>query len=110
MIEAAFMLFFMSFFLMFIIYGYTLFENMARTLEDLRYEWREKSDQAAGDSFKSVSVKKTASMRVEGVIGDKLSENPVKVSLSLEGYAGSYTGEKKDYFTTHGQKTRKIKE
>jgi hypothetical protein len=108
MIEAAFMLFFMSFFLMFIIYGYTLFESMTRALEDLRYEWREKSEQTAGGDFNSVSVEKTASMKVEGVIGDKLTENPVTVPLSLKGYAGSWTGEGRNSFAEHGTKTRKI--
>jgi hypothetical protein len=101
MIEAAFMLFFLSFFLMFLLYGYTLFETMTRTLEDLRYQWREKSEKAADNEFKAVKVEKNAIMQVSGVIGDKLSENPVQVPLFLKGYAGSYTGTGKNKFAKH---------
>jgi len=110
MIEAAFMLFFLSFFLMFLIYGYTLFETMTRTLEDLHYQWREQSEKVAEGDFKAVKVEKKATMQVSGVIGDKLSQNPVQVPLRLEGYAGSYTGMLKNTFAMHGQKIRNINE
>jgi hypothetical protein len=110
MIEAAFMLFFLSFFLMFLIYSYTLFENMTRTLEDLRYQWREQSEQAAWGAFKKVTAETNATMQVSGVIGDKLTQNPVQVRLRLQGYAGSYTGMLQSTFAMHGQKIRTIKE
>lgn len=108
MIEAAFMLFFLSFFLMFLIYGYTLFESMTRTLEDLRYQWREQSEKAAGGEFKAVQVEKDATMQVSGVIGDKLTQNPVQVPLLLKGYAGAYTGIGKNKFAKKGTSDRTI--
>ena len=110
MIECAFMLFFLSFFLMFLLYGKTLYETMSRTLEDLRYEWREQSENKAKGKFMKVEKKKTALMEVSGVIADKLDANPVKVPLSLQGYAGSYTGTGKNKFAKHGQSERTIKE
>lgn len=109
MIEAAFMLFFLSFFLMFLLYGYTLYESMSSTLEDLRYHWREKSEQVADGKFQSVKKQKNAIMQVSGVIGDKLTENPVQVSLFLKGYAGSYTGTGKNKFAKQGTSDRTIK-
>jgi hypothetical protein len=109
MIEAAFMLFFLSFFLMFLVYGYTLYESMSSTLEDLRYQWRENSEQLADGKFRLVNKKKDAIMRVSGVIGDKLTENPVQVSLILKGYAGTYTGTGKNKFAKQGTSDRTIK-
>jgi hypothetical protein len=109
MIEAAFMLFFLSFFLMFLVYGYTLYESMTSTLEDLRYQWREQSEKDADDKFRAVNKEKKATMQVSGVIGDKLTENPVQVSLILKGYAGSYTGTGKNKFAKQGTSDRTIK-
>lgn len=109
MIECAFMLFFLSFFLMFLVYGQTLYETMTRTLEDLRYEWREQSENKAGGKFMKVE-KKTALMEVSGVIAEKLDANPVEVPLSLSGYAGSYKGTGKNKFAKHGHSERTIKE
>ncbi len=109
MIEAAFMLFFLSFILMFLIYGYTLFESMTRTLEDLRYQWREQSEKDADGTFKLVKKEKEAIMQVSGVIGDKLTGNPVRVALLLKGYAGSYTGTGKNTFAKKGTSDRTIK-
>lgn len=109
MIEAAFMLFFLSFFLMFLVYGYTLYETMTRTLEELRYDWREKSEKAADGKFGWVKAEKTATMKVEGFVGDKLDANPVKAPLILHGYAGATTGTGKNKFAKKGTSDRTIK-
>ncbi len=99
MIEAAFMLFWLSFVLMFLLWGRTLYENMARAEENLRYDLREKLDAIAGKSFRRVEKKTEAVLEVPGTIGEKLEQNPVRVPLRLIGYGGSYTGRtKSEYF------------
>ncbi len=99
MIEAAFMLFWLSFVLMFLLWSRTLYENMARAEEDLRYELRRKLDDIAGKSFRRVEKRTEATLEVPGVIAEKLGQNPVRVPLRLIGYGGSYTGrDKSEYF------------
>lgn len=109
MIEAAFMLFWLSFVLMFLLWGRTLYEDMARTEEDLRYELRNKLDAIAGDSFRRVVKKAEATLEVPGVIGEKLEENPVRVPLALIGYGGSYTGRTQSEYFCYFRK-RQVKE
>lgn len=99
MIEAAFMLFWLSFVLMFLLWSRTLYENMARAEEDLRYELRRKLDDIAGKPFRRVEKRTEATLEVPGVIAEKLGQNPVRVPLRLIGYGGSYTGrDKSEYF------------
>ncbi len=92
MIEAAFMLFFLSFFLMFLLWGRTLYEEMARTQETLRYDLRKELDKKADGSFGKVEKKAEAVVDVPGTIGEKLGQNPVRVPMRAVGYAGSYQG------------------
>lgn len=109
MIEAAFMLFWLSFMLMFLLWGRTLYESMARTEEDLRYDLRKQLDKIAGDSFQRVEKKAEATLKVPGAIGEKLGETTIRVPLKLIGYGGSYTGRtKSEYFRS--TRERKIKE
>ena len=109
MIEAAFMLFWLSFLLMFLLWGRTLYENMARTEETLRYDLRKELDKIAGDSFQRVEKKAEATLKVPGSIGEQLGENPIRVPLTLIGYGGSYTGKtKSEYFRS--TRERKIEE
>jgi len=99
MIEAAFMLFWLSLALMFLLWSRTLYETMARTEEDLRYDLRKKLDEVAGEAFRRVEKKAVATLEVPGVIGEKLGQNPVRVPLALIGYGGSYTGRtQSEYF------------
>ncbi|WP_300156249.1 hypothetical protein [Solidesulfovibrio sp.] len=109
MIEAAFMLFWLSFALMFFLWGRTLYENMARTEEELRYDLRKELDKIAGDSFRRVEKKAEATLKVPGVIGEKLGENPIRVPLRLIGYGGSYTGRTESEYFCYYRK-RKISE
>jgi len=92
MIEAAFMLFLLSFFLMFLLWGRTLYEEMARTQETLRYDLRKALDDAASGSFKKIEKKAEAVLKVPGSIGEKLGENPVRVPMRAVGYGGCYQG------------------
>lgn len=92
LIEAAFMLFWLSFFLMFLLWGRTLYENMARGQETLRYELRKKLDDMAKGSFQRVEKKVEATLDVPGTIGEALDQNPVRVPMRLVGYGGSYQG------------------
>ena len=109
MIEAAFMLFWLSFALMFFLWGRTLYESMARTEEDLRYDLRKQLDKIAGDSFQRVEKKAEATLKVPGVIGEQLGETTIRVPLKLIGYGGSYTGRtKSEYFRS--TRERKINE
>ena len=106
MIEAAFMLLWLSLVLMFLLWGRTLYENMARAEEDLRYDLRRKLDAIAGDSFGRVEKKTEATLYVPGVIGEKLGQNPVRVPLRLIGYGGSYTGRtQSEYFCYFRKRT-----
>lgn len=109
MIEAAFMLFWLSFLLMFLLWGRTLYEKMARTEETLRYDLRKELDKIAGDSFQRVKKQAEATLKVPGSIGEQLGENPIRVPLTLIGYGGSYTGNSKsEYFRS--TRERKIEE
>jgi hypothetical protein len=92
MIEAAFMLFLLSFFLMFLLWGRTLYEDMARTQETLRYDLRKELDAKADGSFQKIEKKAEATLKVPGSIGEKLGQNPVRVPMRAVGYAGSYQG------------------
>jgi C4-dicarboxylate-specific signal transduction histidine kinase len=109
MIEAAFMLFLLSFFLMFLLWGRTLYESMARAQETLRYDLRKKLDGMAKDSFQRVEKKAEATLKVPGTIGEKLEQNPVRVKMRAIGYGGSYQGKTKSEYLC-GQKKRTIKE
>lgn len=86
------MLFWLSFFLMFLLWGRTLYENMARGQETLRYELRKKLDDRAKDAFQRVEKKVEATLDVPGTIGEALDQNPVRVPMRLVGYGGSYQG------------------
>ncbi|HML60507.1 MAG TPA: hypothetical protein PKD41_06425 [Solidesulfovibrio sp.] len=109
MIEAAFMLFWLSFVLMFLLWGRTLYENMARTEETLRHDWRKQVDKIAGDSFQRVEKKAEATLDVPGSIGKALGQNPIRVPLQIIGYGGSYQGKtKSEYFRS--TRERKINE
>lgn len=109
MIEAAFMLFWLSFLLMFLLWGRTLYENMARTEETLRYDLRKKLDDIAAKSFQRVEKKAEATLDVPGVIGEQLGQNPIRVPLKLIGYGGSYQGERQSEYYCYTRE-RKINE
>jgi len=92
MVEAAFMLFLLSFFLMFLLWGRTIYEEMARTQETLRYDLRKALDEAASGSFKKIEKKAEAVIKIPGTIAEKLTENPVRIPMRAVGYGGSYQG------------------
>ncbi len=92
MIEAAFMLFLLSFFLMFLLWGRTLYEEMARAQETLRYDLRKELDSKAEGFFRKIEKKAEAVVDVPGSIGEKLGQNPVRVPMRAVGYGGSYQG------------------
>lgn len=109
MIEAAFMLFWLSFFLMFLLWGRTLYENMARGQETLDYDMRKKLDDVAKGSFRKVEKSVEAVLDIPGVIAEKLEQNPVRVPMSATAYGGSYQGNFKSEYVRY-YRERKINE